>query len=104
MEKNSPKEGASAIEKWINRGGTMFYMAGKWVLWDGVAMSMTIPFVFGKNALDRVQGKITTQELVVETVDGLAPMIVLGSATKLITGGRFGILGAVLESPQYLYG
>jgi hypothetical protein len=104
MEKNSPKEGASAIEKWINRGGTMFYMAGKWVLWDGVAMSMTIPFVFGKNALDRIQGKITTQELVVETVDGLTPMIVLGSATKLITGGRFGILGAVLESPQYLYG
>jgi hypothetical protein len=44
---------------------------------DGVAKSVILPFTFGKNALDTMNGDMTVQELLVETTDGLAPLIVV---------------------------
>jgi len=63
-----------------------------------------LPFTFAKNALDTVNGEMTVQELLVETTDGLAPLIVVGTMINVAQRKRFGIIRALVSSPLYLTG
>lgn len=65
---------------------------------------MVLPFTFAKNALDTINGEMTAQELLVETTDGLAPIIVVGTMLNIAQRKRFGILRALISSPLYLTG
>lgn len=104
MEKNNIAEGAGAMEKFVKNGGTILVKWGQFILWDGVAKSVVLPFTFAKNALDTVNGEMTVQELLVETTDGLAPLIVVGTMINVAQRKRFGIIRALVSSPLYLTG
>ncbi|MBP6921159.1 hypothetical protein KBB89_01255 [Candidatus Gracilibacteria bacterium] len=104
MEKNNTKEGASAMEKFVKNGGTILVKGGQFILWDGLTKSVILPFTFAKNALDTVNGGMTAQELLVETTDGLAPLIIIGAGINVVQRKRFGILRALISSPLYLTG
>jgi hypothetical protein len=104
MEKNDVAEGSGAMEKFAKNGGTILVKWWEFILWDGVAKSVVLPFTFAKNALDTINGKMTAQELLVETTDGLAPIIVVGTMLNIAQRKRFGILRALISSPLYLTG
>jgi hypothetical protein len=104
MEKNNITEGAGAMEKFVKNGWTILVKWGQFILWDGVAKSVVLPFTFAKNALDTVNGEMTVQELLVETTDGLTPLIVVGSMINVAQRKQFGIIRALVSSPLYLTG
>lgn len=60
----------------------MWHM-GKFILVDGYGKAMLLPFTsFIPNTLALVQGKLPVQEFIIETVDGLAPIMVIGAVAN----------------------
>lgn len=102
MEKNNIEEWAGAMEKFVKNGWTILVKWGQFILWDGIAKSTILPYTFAKNALNTITGEMTVQELLVETTDGLAPLIVVWSGINIVQRKRFGILRALITSPKYL--
>lgn len=104
IENNNVDKWASTLEKFVKNGCTILFQAWKFVLWDGGVKSFILPFDFLNNAWKKFTWEMRTQEFLVETVDWLVPMIVIGSVGNLIVWKRFGIMRAVVSSPLYLVG
>lgn len=110
VEKNDTKKWGSILEKLMGNQWEVAIWGGN-VVWEW----LTLPLDFWNNAIKTFSWKMTAQEMLVETTDGLAPIIVMcsGVATwntlvNKLTDGKWGkkmgIIDVLLSSASYATG